>query len=193
MILPFLASSVSAHAATLKPIPFPKDLCPVAGRELLAEEDRVDLLCPGESARALASQVETQTGKSLTPVRTLLNVLTSHEWAILKQHLGMAEVRELAHKHGLLKMPVTAVCLKRIEANGKSGPSESWFVEVEALAGLAFRRELWRKYLGKGGHADGFERKRWVPHVAVGTRGPMGHDSDQAHREKLPCAGAFTR
>jgi len=187
-----LSAALSAQASTLKPIPFPKDLCPSTGRELLAEDDSVALTFAGAGSSVLASRVEGQTGKPLTPApRAQLILITPLEWAMLKQHLGMPAVREMAQKLGLMKMELKAVCLKRMDSQTKGGAHESWFVQVEAPEGLAFRRAIWRTYLSKGGRAEDFEWKRWVPHVLVGTRGPMNHDADYVHRNRLPCVADF--
>ncbi len=152
--------------------------------DYVPHEDWVGVEMKAGSVEELRKGLEKDLGRPLAPVsRARLTVVTPSEWAILRSVLKMQDLDQLARAKRLQEQGFTPGCLK------KSG--DGYFVAVEAPEMRAFRRDVWRLYVSRGGTGEDFEWRRWHPHVPV-AKVPQGTlDEDYVYKEKTPCLSAL--
>ncbi len=152
-------------------------------------EDRLILPLPSSSIEDLRKLVDKKIAKNLMMKSAPhIAVITPGEWRVLSQFLKMETIEKIALEENLMQSKIEIECLKKIVLTKGDKFDEAWFIAAKSPELLAIRKQIWRKFVVKGGSPDDFQPKRWSPAITVGCTAPEMFDEDETAREKAECA-----
>jgi len=123
-----------------------------------------------------------------------VTVITPVEYEdVLKSHLSISEIHDLAEKFKLQEASFKAICLARSIADLKDHPQEStYYVVLEAPDLVQFRRRVFEAFVAKGGSSKTFDPEHFYPHITIGFSLRDLHESDGVKKDKSSCVAKLT-
>lgn len=124
-----------------------------------------------------------------------ITVITPPEYdRLLRPHLSIAEIDEIARAAGIQRARFTVRCLGRASAELERGEgvegsetAHAYFLVIASDDLLEIRRAVHRALVARGGDAGGFDPERWQSHITVGFTHRDLHESDGASKGPESC------
>ncbi len=152
-------------------------------------ESYLTMTIPYTPIQSLFTELEALLGRRLkNRGEAHLTVITPPEYnSILKSHLSMAEIEEIALKMQIQNLPFKVVCLGRAEARVDGRLEETFYVVVKSPALLRLRRAIGRAFVAAGGAVDRFNPLVYYPHITVGFSRMDIHEDQGAKKDARSC------
>jgi hypothetical protein len=154
-----------------------------------SQADWVGIPMPHGPVEKIREELEKRIGKKLQHKgEAHITVITPAEIRILSQTIKMNTVEKIVVKESAMRASIKVLCLKKVTAVLSNKSEDSWFISATSPELLEFRKQVWRRFVTKGGIPEDFQWKRWSSHITVGFTSQELHDEDRISKEKAECS-----
>lgn len=117
-----------------------------------------------------------------------ITVITPPEYdKILKKRIGIHELNSLAEKRSLQASPFKLLCVGKGSASLEGITQSTYYAVVDSEALYAFRKEVQKLYVSRGGRALDFNPELYFAHVTLGFSKRDLHLEDGVTKDATTC------
>ena len=119
-----------------------------------------------------------------------ITVVTPIEYFdVLKSHLSMNEIDQLAQKLNIQAARFEIKCLGRGQVTAAQKTDQTFYIVVNSEKLLEIRKEIQKIFEQKGGAVNAFKAEQYYPHITVGFTTRDLHESDGVIKDEKSCVG----
>ncbi len=94
-----------------------------------------------------------------------ITIITPPEYDnVLKEHISIQEINEIARSHSIQQSKFTPVCIGR----GEFKKAKTYYLVVRSMALLKIRRKIFELFKSRGGKTSQFDPNLFYPHITIG-------------------------
>ncbi len=135
----------------------------------LRHDDFLALNVPFEPVRKLRKRLEKSTGlKLLSRGEAHVTVITPPEFAILKNHLRMQEIEEIALREKIQEADLEILGLGEGRLDDDGGERRTYYIIVKSKRLMRIRETVENLFRARGGKKEDFVAADYYPHITVG-------------------------
>lgn len=117
-----------------------------------------------------------------------ITVITPPEYdKTLKKRVGIQELNSLAEKRNLQSSPFKLLCIGRGYATIDGAEQSTYYAVVDSESLYAFRKEVQKLYISRGGRAMDFNPELFFGHVTLGFTKRDLHLEDGVTKDATSC------
>ncbi len=152
-------------------------------------ENWLGMQLPYAPVRDVLEQVERNLGKVLkNRGEAHITVVTPPEFdGVLKAHLTIQEIDEIAQSKKLQNAKLEAVCIGRGEAKIDGKAEQTYFIVLKSPGLLKIREAIRQKFVAKGGKPALFAASHFYPHITIGFTKTDLHEQQGVIKDSHSC------
>jgi hypothetical protein len=117
-----------------------------------------------------------------------ITVVTPPEFEkILKKHMTIQEINDIAEKMGIQKTPYKPLCIGTGRVSIDGDEQRTYYVVMEASGLFKIRKAILDLYISRGGKAKDFDVDLFFPHVTLGYTKRDLHYEDGVVKDATSC------
>ncbi len=121
-----------------------------------------------------------------------ITVITPPEYDnILKDFVPIEEINQIAVNAKIQQTKVNATCLGRSRAEVDGKTLEAYYVVVNAPGLVEVRKQIFKKYVEKGGEPSRFDPKHFYSHITIGFTDRDLQETDGIFKGVNSCIGTL--
>jgi 2'-5' RNA ligase len=150
--------------------------------------DYLVMTLPRDAVSHLLPAIESQENvKLISRNESHITVITPPEFAVLKTHLSIGEIDEIAERWEIQKSEIQPVCIGGGRANVNGHEERAYFVVVQAENLLSIRRAIRDLFVERGGDNANFNADHFYPHITIGFTKQDIHEQNGVIKTAKSC------